>query len=783
MLKNYLLVTLRSLRHQPGYAAINVLGLSVGLACSFFVLLWVSQQMQVDGFHEKGDRIYRVMRATPTDTWMTAPYPLAAAMEEELPEVVRTVSVGWSGSRVVTSGDETFRENGRYVGPAFFEVFSFPLLVGDPATVLEDPSSVTLSASAVSRLFGAETSPEDARGRTIELDNRKDFRVSGVFADIPETSSIGGDIILPLEDFRTRNAWLDLWTDSGLIVYAELAEGTSPDAVDAKIASWIDDRIDGEPQTPFLHRYADAFLYSEFEGTEVVGGRIESVRVFIAVAIFLLLIAAINFMNLATARSGRRASEIGVRKAIGAQRHAIAGQFLLEAVLLAAIAYAVALVLVAALLPAFADLTGTGITLWTIPPSLPVAGAGIALLVGLAAGSYPAFYLSSFRPVTVLRGALRPGTGTSRLRQGLVVFQFALSTLLIVSTITVYVQMEYIQTKELGFNRENIIFTALTGGVSEQREAFQSALIGQPGIEHVTAANQNPTLVGNSTKSVEWPGKAADDNTNFGILLTDHGLVEAMGMTLAAGRTFSPTSVADTSGIVLNERAVAVMGLDDPVGAEINVWGRDLRILGVLEDFHTGPLYSPIEPTLLLLAPDQASLLMTRVQPGQTSEAVASLEATYASFDPDYPFEYQFLDEGIEAMYRSEAMTGALMRVFAIVALFVAGLGLLGLVAFTADQRRKEIGVRKVLGASVPTLVGLLTKDFMVLVMVAFALATPFAYVGMSRWLDGFAYRADLGPMPFVLAGALLLVVTLATVSALALRAAAADPVRALRPE
>ncbi|MEM1116316.1 MAG: ABC transporter permease [Bacteroidota bacterium] len=783
MLKNYLFVGLRALRRQPGYAAINVLGLSVGLACSFFILLWVSHEASVDRFHEKGDRIYRVMRATPADTWMTSPFPLAAAMEDELPEVVRTVPVGWSSGHIVRAEDATFRESARFVGPSFFEVFSFPLLAGDAATVLDGPASVALSESAAARLFGAGLSPDAVVGETVELDGRKDFRVSGVFADIPETSSIGADVLLPIEDFRVRNAWLDRWTDNGLVVYAELAEGADPEAVDAQIAGWINDRAEAEPQTPFLHRYADAYLYGEFEGTEVVGGRIDNIRVFVAIALFLLLIAAINFMNLATARSGQRAGEIGVRKAIGAGRKAIAGQFLLEAMLLSAVSFVVALVLVALLLPAFSTLTGIEVTLGTIPPLFFGVGAGIALLVGLAAGSYPALYLASFRPVAVLRGTLRQGRATSRLRQGLVVFQFALSTLLVVGTAAVYVQMEYIQTKELGLDRENIIFTTLEGNAREQREAFQASLEGRPGIEAVTASNQNPTQVGNSTQGVDWPGKAADDNTNVYMVLTDHGFVETMGMTMAAGRTFSPAFASDSSGVVLNERAAALMELDDPIGAEVNVWGLDVRVVGVVEDFHMGSFYSPIEPTVLLLQPDETWILVTRVIPGQTEAALASLEAAHKAFNPDYPFDYQFLDASFEQAYRSEAVMGTLLRVFAVVALFVAGLGLLGLVAFTTEQRRKEIGVRKVLGASVPNLVGLLTRDFVALVAVAFVLAAPVAYVGVSRWLDGFAYRVGFGPAPFVLAGLLLLTVALATVGTQALRAATADPVRALRSD
>lgn len=782
MLKNYFKVAARSLRRQKGYTAINVLGLAVGLACSFFILLWVSHETSYDRFHESGDRLHRVMRHSPNGTWRFLPGPLADAMETDFPEVERAMLLTWPESPLLTRGAESFREDGHHAGAAFFQMFSFPLLEGDPTTALADPASVVISEAAAERMFGADWQVRGVVGQTLTVDHRKDFRVSGVFADLPKTSSIQADVLLPIADFIEQNDWAQEWDNTGFEVYVELREGASAAAVDAAVAGLMKANNEETNSTLFMQSFEDMHLYGDFEGTQVAGGRIEYVRLFVVVAVFLLLIAAINFMNLATARSGQRAKEIGVRKAVGAGRRSVAGQFLLEAVLLALVAFVLALALVAVLLPAFGNLTGIGLTAGEIDPRFLLAGVGIALVVGLLAGSYPAFHLSSFSSAVVLRGTFRQGPGAARLRTGLVVFQFALSTLLIVGTLTVYFQLDYLRTKNIGLNRENVVYTALEGPAKEQYAAVRQELLRQPGIESVTASDQSPLDLGFGT-SLTWDGKPADDETVFSPLLTDYDFVETMGMTLAAGRTFSRDFASDSSNIVINQAAAEAMGMADPVGQQIEMWDQQGTIIGVVEDFHMGSLYTVIEPTILRLNPPGASLLYVRTTPGHTREALASLKAIHSQFNPGYPFDYMFLDADYEEAYRAEAVMGTLTRLFALVALFVAGLGLFGLVSFTAEQRTKEIGVRKVLGASVASIVALLSKDFLKLVGLGFALAAPLAYVAVRRWLEGFAYRIELGPGVFVLAGVAVLFVAFLTVSYQALKAAMANPTDALRAE
>jgi putative ABC transport system permease protein len=787
MLKNYLKVALRSLRRQKGYAALNVVGLSVGLACAFFILLWITNEARYDRFHEDGDDLYRVMRHAEfggkTHTWSAMPMPLAEVLERDYPEVEHATLLSWQMNPLLTRGDVSFREEGYYAGPAFFEMFSFPLLAGDPATALDDPASMVISETLAAKIFGPVWTADEVLGQTLTVEHRKDFRITGISADVSEPTAFQFDFVLPIEDFLARNDWTEHWGNSGLEIYAELAEGASAAALDAKIAGVINEHHEMARATPFLQPVADMRLWGQYEEGELVGGRIEYVRILGVVAVFLLLIAAINFMNLATARSAQRAKEIGVRKAIGAGKGSLVRQFLVETVVLALVAFAIALGLVAALLPAFNELTRSDLALGDLPPAYYLIGVGIAVMTGLFAGSYPALYLSSFSPVAVLRGTFRQGLGEARFREGLVVFQFALSTLLIVGTLTVYLQMDYVREKNLGLDRENVVSMALEGPARDQFESFRQELLSRPGIQSVTASSQNPLNVGSSTTDPAWTGKPEDDRTLFHIINTRHDFVETMDMEMVAGRTFSREFASDTANYIINERAAEAMGMANPVGQDLEFWNREGQIIGVVKDFHMGSLYTPIEPTILRLEPRDAGLLYVRTTPGETPAALASLESVYGQFNPGYPFETEFLDENYEQMYRGELVVGTLANLFAGVAIFIACLGLFGLAAYTAERRRKEIGVRKVLGASVGGVVTLLSRDFVRLVLIGFVVAAPLAWWVMNQWLDSFAYRVELGWSVFLVAGGAALLIALVTVSGQALRAATTDPVKALRTE
>jgi predicted permease len=787
MIRHYLLVALRHLRRQKGYAALNVAGLALGLACSFLIGLWVHDELRFDRFHVDGDRLFRVMQHTTfsdgqVDTGVAVPKPLAEVFERDYPEVEHAVLATWPQELVLADGQRATREEGYHAGPAFFEVFSFPLLVGDRRTVLADPDAAAISETLAEKLFGPGWQAAGVVGRTVRVVGyEKDFRVTGVFADVPEASSLQFDLVLPMADFNARNEWVEHWGNFGVQLFVQLAEGADAAAFARKVRGLINANHSLANAAVFLQPFADQNLYGDFRDGRLVGGRIEYVRVLSVVAVVILLLACINFMNLATARAAVRAKEVGVRKAIGAARRALVGQFLGEAVLVSVFAAVVSLLLVAAALPAFNALTGKALAFGSLGARSLGLLFGVALVTGLFAGSYPALYLSAFGAAGVLRGHVQ-GRGGAGLRKGLVVFQFAASILLLIGTIAVHRQVGYIQTKHLGLDRENVVAMTLEGGARERYDAFRQELLRQPGVARVTTADQNPLEVGSSTTDPTWDGKPDDSQINFYVIRAGYDFVETMGMELVAGRALSPAFGADSVNYVINEAAAEAMGMTDPVGKRLAFWDREGQIVGVMRDFHMASLYTPIEPTIISFVPSQDRLFV-RVEPGRTAEALAGLRAVHDRFNPGYPFEYEFLDEAFARMYESERRIGALANAFAGLAVVIACLGLFGLAAFTAERRTKEVGIRKALGASVASLVALLSKDFVVLVAVAFAVAAPVGYLAMEQWLGGFAYRVTLGPWALVLAGAGALAVAFAAVGYHAFRAASSDPVKALRYE
>jgi putative ABC transport system permease protein len=787
MLKNYLITALRNVRRQKGSAFINVTGLSIGLACSYFILLWVADETSYDRFHEEGDQIYQVWRHfTPEGQTYTAnsmSKPVAETMEAEYPEVLDAVLTRYPQEFVVTLGDQSYREAGTHVDADFFSVFTFLFIQGDPETALLGTSSAVITDRTARKLFGEEWQTRgDVLGRSLTIDHAKDFTITGVVRDVPDNSSIQFDVLLPIQEFFAREERFGDWWFMDFPIYAKLQKGVSPDAFNAKFADHFARHDEGPETQLFLQPFEDVYLNSTYRDGRLAGGRIQYVRIFSAVALFLLLIASINFMNLATARSSLRAREIGVRKAVGAHQQSLIGQFMVESLGMALVAFLFALGLVLALLPSFNDLTGKHVTIADLNGSFLLGMLGLSLIVGVVAGSYPALYLSSFNPVAVLRGTFRQRSGTVTLRKGLVVFQFALSVLLIVSTVAVYLQLDYIRTTNLGMERENLLFVTREGALAGQYESVRQELLQQPGIASVTASGNSPLAPASNTIDVEWPVVGPDNRTLFHIMNVNYDFIETMRMELAAGRDFSRAFGADSINYLVNEEAARIIG-GDVLGTTLTLWGNEGQIIGVVENFRSHSLYAPIEPTIIRLSPEEADLLFVRTEPGRTPEALASLENVYGRFNPGYPFEYTFVDQAFEQTYRSEAVMGTLANVFAVVALLISCLGLFGLTSFTVEQRTKEVGVRKVLGASVPHVVVLLTSGFTKLVVAGIVLAAPVAYYVVRGWLDTFQDHISLGPGIFLLAGGIALLVAMLTVSYQAVKAAMADPVKSLRYE
>ncbi|HET6568040.1 MAG TPA: ABC transporter permease, partial [Rhodothermales bacterium] len=788
MLTNYLKTALRNARRQKGYTFINIVGLSIGLACSFFILLWVMNEVSFDRFHKDGDRIYRVLRNETNNgvvfTRRAAPGPMADALKKGFPEI-ENATYSWGGQHfLITRGEDSFREEGTYAGADFFEVFTFPLLQGDPATALQVENSAVISEKLAAKLFGKDWRKGNVIGKTINIDHDEDFTITAVAADVPDNSTIRFDVVLPIQEYFAENEWALHWGSNAFPLCVRLRKGASLVDVNAKIADILEKNSpDEQDEVVFLQPIEDVHLYGKFENGVNTGGRIELIRIFTVVALFLLLIASINFMNLATARSAQRSKEIGVRKAIGATQRSLAGQFLAETMLLACAAFVLALLLVVALLPVFNTLTGKHVGVTDLSPTFLLGVLGIALLTGLFAGSYPALYLSSFSPVANLRGTFRQKPGAAVLRKGLVVFQFGLSTLIIVSTAAVYFQIQYIMKKDLGLDRGNLVTFRLEGGIREQYEAFRHELMKKPGIVNVTTSWGNPLMVSSSTSSATWEGKDPNDQTEFGIIRVGYDFIETMKMEMAAGRTPARQFGADSAGYIINEQAAKAMGKANPVGEKLEAWGPPGQVIGVVKDFHTATFDAPISPVIFVLMPDATNQGWVRTEPGRTAEALAGLEAVYKQFNPGYPFEYEFLDKEYEGMYRSVIMMGKLADVFAVIAIFISCLGLFGLASFTAEQRTKEIGVRKVLGASASNLVMLLSADFTKLVLLGFVLGAPLAYWLIQKYLDTYAYHVSITPLMFVGAGVAALVIAWLTVSYQSIRAALANPVESLRSE
>ncbi|MEP0547446.1 MAG: ABC transporter permease [Rhodothermales bacterium] len=794
MLKNYLTIALRSLKRRAGYTLIHVAGLGVGLACCLLIALFVREELSYDRFHENADRIVRVASdwgdfSVPSTNW-----PFVQALRADYPELEVATLLRYGGA--VRRGEQHLREPEIfYADPTLFDVFSFALASGDPADALAEPYTAVLSEAAARKYFG----DADPLGETLTLYGGVDVTVTGVLAPLGGSSHFNPEFVVSWETLGALG-YLDQfgWGSNSVYTYVLLPDGMDAATLEAALPA-IAERHAGENWNGAaltLQPLASIHLHSHHNMELEANGRASAVWLFGAVALFILLLACVNFMNLATARSVERAREVGVRKSVGAQRGQLARQFLTEALLLAGLALGVALALVALALPLFRTLADRALVVDAGAAVLAVLAAlGLTLAVGLVAGSYPALVLSGFRPAEVLKGAFATSGRGVVLRKGLVVFQFAITVALLVGTFVVYGQLGFLRSASLGFDKARLVSVDLQ---EEPPDAFLAALARRPEVVAAAAASTSFP-----SELLDGDGLAFRDATEIDAFVgvrtvaVSPDFFDVLGVGFEAGRGFVPGSAPDSSAVVLNETAARLLlaksedraagDIADLIGTEVLVnaplsrGGALVPILGVVEDFNMATLHEAVEPVRFILRPDRFDVALVRVGPGEATATVAALRSAWAEARPGALFEYRFTDAAFDAAYRAEERLGTLVTVFAGLAVFIACLGLLGLAAYAAQQRRKEIGVRKVLGASIGQIVALLTKDFAALVLVGFVAAVPLAWWAMDRWLDGFAYRVDLGAGVFVGAGLVALAVALAAVSVQALRAASTDPVQALR--
>jgi len=784
MFKLNFLLAIRSLKKHKISFLINLIGLTTGLACFMLIYLWVDDEIKMDKFHEKDTRLFQVMEhqqyADNIMTTYSTPGLLAETLAEEIPEIEYAATTTWVDATTLSVDDLNITAEGYHVGADYFNIFSYGLMQGDADKVLSDKSSIVISEELSNRLFNTT---ENVLGRTVEYQHEKSFIVSGVFKGTPSHSSFQFDYVLPFEEFKDDNEWVLSWGNNGPSTVVTLHHGASSNAVSEKISDFVSKREEESNVTLFLTPYSDRYLYGSYENGIQDGGRIEYVRLFSIIAIFILIIACINFMNLSTARASRRAKEVGIKKTIGARQGSLIYQFLTESLVLTLLSMIFAIIIVCLFLSKFNVITDKEIV-FNLDIYRLAQLAGISIVTGILAGSYPAIYLSKFKPVKVLSGTIKGSIGELWIRRGLVIFQFALSVILIVAVISVFQQVEFVQNKNLGYEKENVIRFQIEGKVESSLETFLAEAKTIPGV--INASSVGHTLIGrqNNTSGLNWEGKDPNQKILFENVRVNYDLIETMGISMAEGRSFDRKFSADTSKIIFNETGIKILGFENPIGKVIKLWDRyDLEIVGVVKDFNFQSLHENINPLFMHLSPSNTWNVMMRIEAGKEKEVIASVKTFYESFNPGFTFAYDFMDEEYASLYSAEQRVATLSKYFAGFAIMISCLGLFGLAAFTAERRLKEIGIRKILGSSVMNILFLLSKDFTRLVLISILIALPISYLLVKNWIGQFAYQIDLSVWVFISSGMIALIIAWMTISSHAFKAAHVNPVECLRNE
>jgi ABC-type antimicrobial peptide transport system permease subunit len=789
MLTHFLKVFLRTTFKNPIYSFINIAGLAVGFACSIFILLWIIDEVSFDKFHENKEQIYQIMgnHAFPdgTETYEQTPGPLAEGLNE-LPEVEKSCRIRGAGEiRILFEySNLKFYEMGNYADVSLFDLFTVPIIEGAKSNPLPDINSIAISKRLATKYFNGES----ALGKVFRLDTKSEAKVTAVFNDLPSNSTLQFDFIIPYAVYSQADQYNKEWGAwTGGKTFVKLHQGADIEGLNKKIADVLTKpkiwpRWDSNVEL-FLFPISDWRLHNSFTNGTQDGGRISYIKIFAVVACFILLIACINFMNLATARSLNRAKEIGVRKVVGAARQSLTRQFMGESVLTSIVAFVFGLIIVELLLTYFNELTGKKLTIDYLDPVIISSLLSVVLLTGLIAGSYPSFFLSSLKAINVLKGKFS-GLSGAGIRKSLVVFQFGISIALMISAIIVYYQIDFIKKKNLGFDKENLLYFNGSPTTLKNFEGLRQELLHSSAISSVGRSDNNPmdNFSGMVLGDNAWPGKTKEDNLIFKTLVCDDYFLPAMGFDILKGRNFSKEFTTDTVNYIINEEAVKRMRLSDPIGQELTA-PRKGKIVGVVKDFHSGSLQRPIEPVIFSMRPYEVAQVFIRYERGKVQEAISHIQTTYKKFEPDFPIEYSFLDETFDKQYQNEILIGKLSSSFTTIAIFISCLGLFGLASFTTERRTKEIGVRKVLGATVHGIVLMLCKDFVKLVTLGIVLGCPIGYFIGQHFLSKYAFHADISIWIFLVTSLSMLLTTLLIVSYQSIRTALTNPVNVLKVE
>jgi putative ABC transport system permease protein len=787
MLRNYLLIAFRNLQRNVVYSFINIAGLGIGIACSILICLWVLDETSFDSFHSNATHLNQVWINGTYDgkinTFQSVPFPTVLALRNADSRIKNTVVSDWGGESLLTVGEIRINKRRYYVGEEFLEMFQFPLVKGDASKVLDEPESIVLTESTAKELFG----DKDPINQLVRVDNGDDLKVTGILKDIPANSSFEFDCLLSHKQVEKQAQFQDeggSWDNYSFQVYVELQPGIDKTSVDASIKDLLakNGQVD-VPREFFLHPLRDWRLRSNFENGKSSGGMIDYVRGFTFIAIFIIVIACINFMNLATARSERRAREVGVRKSVGSGRKELIFQFLGESILITSIAFLFALLVVEITLPFFNDITQKKLLLNYSTSMFWMASLALILIIGVLSGSYPALYLSSFSPVRVLKGKVQIGKNASAPRKVLVVLQFFFATLLIIGTIVITEQIAFVKKRDLGYSQKNLVTIPYTNQIEENFKVIRQELVSSGAVSSITKSNSPITEV-YSNNFFGWPGKPEEQKVVFITIATELDYTKTMGIKILEGRDFIDDR--DSTSVLVNKAAADLMGLENTIGTKVSYWGNDNRstIVGIIDNVTMGSPYRTASPMFVTYIPTWASAITLRLEEtNNLPEALQKVEAVFKKYNSAYPFEYTFVDEQFAKKFSTITLISTLAKVFAILAIVITGLGLFGLASFTAEQRTKEIGIRKVMGASVTELVSLITREFAWLVVIALLISSPIAWYLLNSFLERYPYRIEFPWWALLLAGTIALVFALIIVSTQALKAASSNPIKSLQSD
>ena len=793
MFSNYLKIAIRHIVGQKFYSLINVLGLSIGIASCILIMLWVKDELSYDRFHKNTDTVYRVTEHqynSSGDYFPVAvtPWPLSAALKADFPEIVESSRLRIMTNRLISYNNHKYYEdNFVAVDPSFLKMFTFPLVKGNSSTALTQPFTILITESTAKKYFGND----DPIGKILNYNSSTDFTITGILKDVPQNSHIKFDFLVPFESTLHEFGWSESWWTNSYYTYIQLLHDADVNSLSAKVSDYMKTLNPQAGEKIILQPISDIHLYSDY-AIDLYGSTENTVfyiYAFSIIALFILIIACINFMNLSTARSEKRLKEIGLRKVVGARRTQIISQFYGESLLITFTSFITSLILVNLLLPVFNNVAGKTLSIESLTDPLFILGLLVIIVAtGLIAGSYPALVLSSFRPVESIGNngkRFSSKSGKSIFRRALVIVQFTLTVILLVGMVTVHQQINFIFNKNLGYEKNSVLYFNKRANIDTQYDVFKSQLLSDPNITGVTCSSDLPTYTVHSTTAFIWEGK--DPETHFFIhqFSVDHDYIQTFNMNIIAGRDFSKQFPVDdsTQSFILNEAAVKAMGLKDPVGKQFQLYDNIGKIIGIVEDFHFKSLQSNIEPLVLRIEPRRDWYVLVKFNSGNMKEAVDTISKVYSSFNPDFPLHYTLLDEDVKQLYTPEERTKQIFDYFTIIALIISCLGLYGLSSYMAEQKTKEIGIRKVLGASITNIISTLSKESIILVCVSNLLAWPIAYIVMKNWLDNYAYRIELDFWIFIIGGIISLLIALFTISYQSVKAATANPIDSIKYE